>query len=337
MLSAVSTKPPLSLPTRTPRRRRATHAPAQKVSPRPTLSLYEKYLEEIRRHPVLSHEEIVEHYMRLERPKEMLRAVEEAHAPEPPHDANGCDTCAQARRLKAEIDQIINAVVAANLRLAVNIARGYTGNTHISFVDLIQEANLGLIRAAQLFDYRMGNRFSTYATHWIKQALMNGVDDATFVTTPRYVWEFNKKVRKAAAHLNSTGPVSVQDVAAWLEKPTEWVERFSHPTQPPISFSTPLGGENSDTSVLGDTLGEEDENPDRILHLRDVLRKVQTVLGCLTERERTVITLRFGIGCDRELTLAEVGEVLGVTRERIRQIEAQAIRKIRLRMAGPIN
>ncbi len=270
------------------------------------------YLREIGRVPLLSAEEEIRLAQRMERGKaERLK----------PHPS---------RRIVDDGEEAQRRLTEANLRLVVSVAKKYIGRG-MSLLDLIQEGNIGLIRAVEKFDYAKGFKFSTYATWWIRQAITRAIaDQARTIRIPVHMVEtINRLIRISRRLLQDLGrePTS-EEIAEQMEISAEKVREIIKVSQEPVSLETPIGEE--DDSHLGDFIEDQTALAPADAASHQLLKEqVEDVLDSLTERERKVLQLRFGLDDGRSRTLEEVGKEFHVTRERIRQIEAKALRKLR--------
>jgi RNA polymerase primary sigma factor len=270
------------------------------------------YLREIGRVPLLSAEEEVRLAQRME------RAKLERFKPYPDY------------RLVRDGDEAQRCLTEANLRLVVSVAKKYIGRG-MSLLDLIQEGNIGLIRAVEKFDYTKGYKFSTYATWWIRQAITRAIaDQARTIRIPVHMVEtINRLIRVSRRLLQELGREPTSDeIAAQMEITAEKVREIIKVSQEPVSLETPIGEEED--SHLGDFIEDHTALAPAEAASHQLLKEqVEDVLDSLTDRERKVLQLRFGLDDGRARTLEEVGKEFHVTRERIRQIEAKALRKLR--------
>ena len=292
------------------------------------------YLKEIGKVPLLSAEEESEQAKNMEAgavAKEKIAILKSRE--ENATEEELAEIKEEIKNLQKDLDagdEAKKRLAEANLRLVVSIAKRYVGRGML-FLDLIQEGNLGLIKAVEKFDYRKGYKFSTYATWWIRQAITRAIaDQARTIRIPVHMVEtINKLIRVSRQLLQELGrEPSPEEIAAEMNMPVERVREILKISQEPVSLETPIGEEED--SHLGDFI--QDDNvpvPADAAAFTLLKEQLEEVLGTLTEREQKVLTLRFGLEDGRARTLEEVGKEFNVTRERIRQIEAKALRKLR--------
>ena len=293
------------------------------------------YLKEIGKVPLLSAEEEINLAQRMEEGNVATEKIQllKARMEEAKDEAEKAEIQEEIKAMQKDIDLGSDAkkrLAEANLRLVVSIAKRYVGRGML-FLDLIQEGNLGLIKAVEKFDYRKGYKFSTYATWWIRQAITRAIaDQARTIRIPVHMVEtINKLIRVSRQLLQELGrEPSPEEIAAEMNMPVDRVREILKISQEPVSLETPIGEEED--SHLGDFI--KDDNvpvPADAAAFTLLKEQLEEVLGTLTEREQKVLTLRFGLEDGRARTLEEVGKEFNVTRERIRQIEAKALRKLR--------
>ena len=293
------------------------------------------YLKEIGKVPLLSADEEIELAQKMEAGSvavEKIPLLKERLA-ETGDEQEKEEIQAEIKALQLDVDRGSDAkkrLAEANLRLVVSIAKRYVGRGML-FLDLIQEGNLGLIKAVEKFDYRKGYKFSTYATWWIRQAITRAIaDQARTIRIPVHMVEtINKLIRVSRQLLQDLGrEPTPEEIAEEMKMPVERVREILKISQEPVSLETPIGEEED--SHLGDFI--KDDNvpvPADAATFTLLKEQLEEVLGTLTEREQKVLRLRFGLDDGRPRTLEEVGRQFNVTRERIRQIEAKALRKLR--------
>ena len=293
------------------------------------------YLKEIGKVPLLSAEEEIELAQKMETGNVAAEKIQilKSRIEETDDEAEKEEIRAEIKELQK--DEGVGAeakkrLAESNLRLVVSIAKRYVGRGML-FLDLIQEGNLGLIKAVEKFDYRKGYKFSTYATWWIRQAITRAIaDQARTIRIPVHMVEtINKLIRVSRQLLQELGrEPAPEEIAEVMNMPVDRVREILKISQEPVSLETPIGEEED--SHLGDFI--KDDNvpvPADAAAFTLLKEQLEEVLGTLTEREQKVLTLRFGLEDGRARTLEEVGKEFNVTRERIRQIEAKALRKLR--------
>jgi len=294
----------------------------------PALDSVQHYLQEIGRVSLLSAAEEVELAERMERGKAATVRLASAEV-----------LTAQLRMaLRADIFSGQDArrhLIQANLRLVVSIAKKYVGRG-LALLDLIQEGNIGLMRAVEKFDYHKGNRFSTYATWWIRQAVTRSIaEQGRTIRLPVHMSESVGQVKRAAERLAQAleRQPTAEEIATALGQPLDRVERVLEAARRPVSLETPVGEDGEHT--LGDFLQDDELPTPADFASQQLLRQdLAAALQHLSERERRIIDLRYGLADGQRRTLEEVGKVLGMTRERARQIEAEALRRLRAPEVG---
>jgi RNA polymerase primary sigma factor len=289
----------------------------------PALDPVQHYLQEIGRVALLTAKEEVQLAERIERGNAaQVRAAEAVEL-----------TLPLRRSLEQEIASGKDArrhLIQANLRLVVSIAKKYVGRG-LSLLDLIQEGNIGLMRAVEKFDYRKGNRFSTYATWWIRQAVTRAIaEQGRTIRLPVHMSESVGQVKRTSERLAQSleRQPTAEEIAIALGQPIERIQRVLEAARRPVSLETPVGDEGEHT--LGDFLPDDElPSPGEFASAQLLRQDLSAALDHLSERERRIIDLRYGLVDGRRRTLEEVGRALGMTRERARQIEAEALRRLR--------
>jgi RNA polymerase primary sigma factor len=237
--------------------------------------------------------------------------------------------CQQLQKAKYQLEQAKSELVQRNLRLVVDSAKRYT-NHGLAFLDLVQEGNIGLMKAAERFQYRKGFKFSTYATWWIRQGITRSLaDQSRTIRVPVHLNEISNKIARTSKRLtqqNACQP-QIEDIGEVLKLSTEKVHDTLQAFQDPISLETPVG--EGDTFLTDFIPDPGTMTPDGPVSRQETNQQVERILDSLTPREQMVIRLRFGIGQDEPWTLEEVGQSMSVTRERVRQIEAKALQKLK--------
>jgi len=289
----------------------------------PSIDAVQHYLQEIGRVSLLNAAEEIELAERMERGDAARTRLQS--------DEETSGLLFQA--LEADLQSSRDArrhLIQANLRLVVSIAKKYVGRG-LSLLDLIQEGNIGLMRAVEKFDYHKGNRFSTYATWWIRQAVTRAIaEQGRTIRLPVHMSESVGQVKRTAERLSQSleRQPTAEEIAMALGQPTERIQRILEASRRPVSLETPVGEEGEHT--LGDFLQDDEMPTPTEFASQQLLREDLTVaLAHLNERERRIIDLRYGLADGQRRTLEEVGKALGMTRERARQIEAEALRRLR--------
>jgi RNA polymerase primary sigma factor len=285
------------------------------------------YLQEIGRVPLLTAAQEVELAQRM---ADGMLAAEMLV-----NDTISAEERAWACRLKADGDAARDHLIEANLRLVVSIAKRYV-NRGLPLSDLVQEGNIGLMRAADKFDHRMGNRFSTYATWWIRQAVTRAIaEQSRIIRLPVHMSESVAQVRRVSEQLSQAlgHAPTTSEIALALGQPEERIQQVLKAARAPISLETPVGEDGDQT--VGDHV-PDDQSTGPADHVEQLLLKesLTHAIQVLPERDRRVLELRYGLHDEHPRTLEDVGRVLGMTRERARQLEAQALRALRQSPAG---
>jgi RNA polymerase primary sigma factor len=262
----------------------------------------------------------------LEKLKATLMALGKAN---PDQQAKVHSLCQHLQKAKYQLEKAKSELVQRNLRLVVDIAKRYTGHG-LAFLDLVQEGNIGLMKAAERFQYRKGFKFSTYATWWIRQGITRALaDQSRTIRVPVHLNEISNKIARTSKRLTQrfARPAQVEDIGDALQLSREKVHETIQAFQDPISLETPVG--EGDTFLTDFIPDHTTITPDGPVSRQETNQQVERILDSLTPREQMVIRLRFGIGQDEPWTLEEVGQSMSVTRERVRQIEAKALQKLK--------
>jgi RNA polymerase primary sigma factor len=301
---------------------------AETVPQESSLDSVQHYLQEIGRVSLLSAAEEIELAERIERGKAALSRLRQAEELNP--------------RLRAALNTDVASgedarrhLIQANLRLVVSIAKKYVGRG-LSLLDLTQEGNIGLMRAVEKFDHHKGNRFSTYATWWIRQAVTRAIaEQGRTIRLPVHMSESVGQVKRTSDRLSQVleRQPTAEEIATALGQSVERIERVLDASRRPVSLETPVGEDGEHT--LGDFIQDDEQTTPAEFASRQLLRlDLAAALGHLSERERRIIDLRYGLVDGQRRTLEEVGKALGMTRERARQIEAEALRRLRTPEVG---
>ena len=324
----------------------------------------DRFLEEMGRHALLSYEEVVTIYAEIERSEAVLAelfkdagldadrfhqtieprfaALQGSSGPERRRRlqelraASGLTLAAltslthQVRAAKEVTKSLRDRVTTANLRLVVVMAKRFhrRSQRYLSLLDLIQEGNIGLMKAVERFQYRRGYRFSTYASWWIRQSIQNALDESLEIGVPRYVVEAKRRLVRTAQHLGNGRRASPAEVAEFLGVTVDYVTRIETAVAQPVSLDEPVGDESTLSDFVPDSRLAA---PDAQSHASDVIDEVRRLTEILNPRENEILAMRFGIDGHPMLTYREIGVRMGLSHERIRQIETDALRRIRRR------
>jgi RNA polymerase primary sigma factor len=281
------------------------------------------YFKEMSLVPLLSYTEEIELAKRIERARQAARELTLS---------DGALNRWQRRDLEAEIEAgqcARDHLIKANTRLVVSIAKRYVGND-VPFLDLIQEGNLGLIHAVEKFEYQRGFRFSTYATWWIRQTITRALaDQGRTIRVPVYLTDRIRKMYRTFYQLEQSlgRPPEIDELAEALETEPDKVRWMFKVSRPPVSLESPVGDEETELGMLVED--EHTPSPAQMVYYQMLREQINQVLATLSPREARILRLRYGLDCDRPYTLEEVGRKFGLTRERIRQIEGKALRRLR--------
>ena len=262
----------------------------------------------------------------IEKLKSTLLALGKAY---PENQPTIQSLCQHLQKAKYQLEKAKSEMVQRNLRLVVDIAKRYTGHG-LAFLDLVQEGNIGLMKAAERFQYQKGFKFSTYATWWIRQGITRALaDQSRTIRVPVHLNEISNKIARTSKRLTQrfARPAQVEDIGDALQLSREKVYETIQAFQDPISLETPVG--EGDTYLTDFIPDQNSITPDGPVSRQETNQQVKRILDSLTPREQMVIRLRFGIGQDEPWTLEEVGQSMSVTRERVRQIEAKALQKLK--------